>query len=398
MLLRKFKSAKLAYWVVPILVYLFIYSSAEVIAYMGNCHGWGEICWSRYDSGLYLEISKIGHTLYPCRVEDGYSLQSGAWCGNAGWAPLYPFLMYLLQALSGFEMANCGIFISHAFFIGYLFVSASVIGIKSFHFNNFISLILCGIFPGGIYFFSIFPMSLTVFFISLIFWSVHKQKLQYAIIPAFLLAISYSSAIVIFFSFGLYWIYVFITQIEKKDGRFSFSELKTQLSLKKPVGSFFYFILLPGLMGMIALFVYDYIVTGHWNAMYLVQAKYGHSVSNPFKHLVAHYQIFLGHLKTPHAWIDFHAIFFFFAFPFLLLLILRTNWTIKVLLSIFILINWYIPYSFGVNLSIYRSIAILAPIMAYLHPIKLYQKTILLFVFGVFYYFMGLLYIWSILI
>jgi hypothetical protein len=58
---------------------------------------------------------------------------------------------------------------------------------------------------------------------------------------------------------------------------------------------------------------------------------------------------------------------------------------------------WYIPFSIGINVSLYRSIALLAPVLAFIDPLKNLQKLLILIAFGIFYYFLGILFVLSIL-
>lgn len=391
------KPLNLAFWMLPILVYAAVFGFAELITVAGNCYGWWENCWSRQDSGLYLEISKIGHTLFSCGPENGYEVGSDKWCGNAGWAPFYPFLIYCLHTLTGWSSAMCGVLLSHAFFIGFLYVVAKIIDVKTFQLSNVLTLLLCGIFPGGIYYFSIFPMSLMVFLISLIFWAFTVEKYALAAIPAMLVAVCYSSAIILFFSFGIYLIYVFFRNRQQKHLRYVLSEFVLQWQQKGILRALLLFVMLPGAAGLFCLYTYDYWATGRWNAMYMVQNKYGHLLYSPLKHLGNHWQYFMAHQGQNIAWIDFHNIFFFFTIPILIYLLVKSKHKLTPLLVIFTLIMWYIPYSISIKVSLYRSIGLLAPAMAFIHPVSNKIKLAIVLVFAVFYYFMGLLYVLSLL-
>jgi len=391
------KPFNLAFWIMPVLVYATVFGFAELITLAGNCYGWWENCWSRQDSGLYLEISRIGHTLFPCGPENGYEPGSDKWCGNAGWAPFYPFLIFVLHSVTGLASPICGILWTHAFFIGFLYVVARIIQIQEFSVSNTLTLLLCGIFPGGIYFFSIFPMALMVLLLSLVFWALTTQNYKVAALPSVLVAWSYSSSIIIFFSFGVYLIYVFFKNRNQRQLRFFWSEIQGQWHEKTEFRAIMLFVLLPGSFGLLTLYTYDYVVTGSWNAMYMVQNKYGHLLYSPFKHLGNHWQNLQEHWNTPMAWVDFHNIFFFFAIPVLVYLLTKTKHKLTPLLVIFTLILWYIPFSISIKVSLYRGISLLAPVMAFLHPVSNTIKIAIMLVFGVFYYFMGVLYVLSLL-
>ncbi len=379
----------------PLLVYLTAFGCAQLIALAGNCHGWWEVCWSRCDSGLYIEISKIGHTLIPCGDYNGYAENSGKWCGNAGWAPFYPLLIYVFHFISGIPSNVCGILLSHIFFITFLYIVAYTNSFNSFKLSNILTLFLCALCPGGIYLFSLFPLSLLVLLISIIFWCIKTNKPRYAIVPAFLTALTYSSAIIIFFCFGLYFLYLFFTNRTHKKFNMLYLELRHQWNTKSASRSIFMCILIPGLFGMFTLYVYDWLVTGHWNAMYMVQNKYGHLLYSPFKNLGAHFRLFQAHLGTPEAWIDFHNIFFFFTVPVLVFILKGIKNPLTPMLIIYTLVMWYIPYSIGANVSLNRSILLLSPVLAFINPLRNIYKIMLLLVACIFYYAMGILFILS---
>lgn len=383
--------------IMPILVYLIAFGFAELIAVEGNCHGWWDVCWSRTDSGLYLEISKIGHTLYPCGPENGYESGSGKWCGNAGWAPFYPFLIYVFNAISNLPNEICGIILSHVFFVLFLYMAAAIIGIKQFNFNNWLSLFLCALCPGGFYFFSIFPLSLMVLLISVIFYAIVKQKFAVAILPSFLISLTYSASIIFLFSIGIYMTYVFFNlRVKSKIGQL-FSEFRNQWKMGQESAQIFKNILLPGIGGLLVLYLYDYLSTGNWKAMYLVQNKYGHLLYSPFKHLGGHYELMMNNFRNAEFWIHFQNVLFFFAIPVFLYFLNKTKLNKRHFIIIYTLIMWYIPYSIGINVSLYRGLSLLAPVMIFSHSFDVKGKLAILALFTILYYKLGILFILSIL-
>ncbi|MBM3400175.1 MAG: hypothetical protein FJY15_06370, partial [Bacteroidetes bacterium] len=73
---------------IPLAVWLLARMASHFMGIESQCcGGWTAECWSRWDSGLYLQIAEKGHNLIPCPD------WPGAWCGNAGWAPLYPLMI-----------------------------------------------------------------------------------------------------------------------------------------------------------------------------------------------------------------------------------------------------------------------------------------------------------------
>lgn len=396
---HKSLSSKIAFFALPLLVFLMVLAITRFIAHQGNCHEWGELCWSRQDSGLYLQIAGIGHTLFHCGPEFGYPENSEVWCGNAGWAPFYPMLMFMLSKACGLDLPTAGIVLSLCFMIGFLYIAALFIEVKSFALSNWLTLFICAICPGGIYYFAIFPMSLMIFLLAMVFYGLKSNRFILTTIGSFLLPLTYSSAIVILFAFGLYlallWFkrapFASLNVMELVQN--SFNMLREHIIFKTVLLR----VLLPGILGLLGLYIYDYWATGHWNAMFLIQEKYGHGLYSPFKHLKGHWHTFQNLLYTKEAWVSFHNVFFFFALPFLCLLIYRTKAALSALVIVFSLCIWYFPFSIGMHVSLYRGIGLLAPALIFLHPVSHLKKIILALVFGVFYYFMGVLFIYDIL-
>ncbi len=62
-----------------------------------GCTDWSVECWKRWDSFHYLTIALDGYTLVPCD-------EQGGWCGNTGWAPLYPWLIRYIAPLFGHRL------------------------------------------------------------------------------------------------------------------------------------------------------------------------------------------------------------------------------------------------------------------------------------------------------
>lgn len=392
-----FRKHTLAFWILPIVVYLAAFGFAQYIALAGNCHGWWEVCWSRQDSGLYLEISEKGHTLYHCGVENNYEEGSDKWCGNAGWAPFYPLLIYIIHQLSGLPNPVIGILLTHFFFICFLFLVAKMLNIQDFRFKNLLTLLLCGIFPGGFYFFSIFPLSLLVLLLTIIFYSMLNQTKWYTAVAAFLLPLTYSSAVILLFCFGVYTLYLFLRKPQDNIALKFNERLKQVFNLSSDVNKILRFVLLPAFFGLITLYLYDYFTTGYWNAMYMVQSKYGHLLYSPFKHLGIHFKMLREHWPQPIAWIDLQNIVGFILMPFLAAAMYKSKSKIAVLLMIYVLVMWYIPFSIGINVSLYRGITLLAPAMVFLHQKSVWLKLSCIAVFAIFYYQLGVLFILSIL-
>lgn len=119
--------------------------------------------WARWDSGLYADIAQHGYVLGRC----GVLFPTGPygpndWCGNTGWFPLYPLLVRAGIAL-GLGVGSSGRLVSLLFF-------AATLTVVWFGFLERLSrprayplLLLVAFFPGSVYYGAMFPLSLTVF-------------------------------------------------------------------------------------------------------------------------------------------------------------------------------------------------------------------------------------------
>jgi hypothetical protein len=114
--------------------------------------------WGRYDSGIYLGTAAHGFNLSQC-VGPAYPPHS--WCGTAGWAPLYPGLMWLLGHL-GFMLGTAGMVLAAVF--AYLTLQSVWVLIgPSWSFSKLCCLALAACFPGMVYYYALYPVSLLAF-------------------------------------------------------------------------------------------------------------------------------------------------------------------------------------------------------------------------------------------
>jgi len=114
--------------------------------------------WARFDSGLYLQIAAHGYTFNHCA---GSQYPPGSWCGTAGWAPLYPGLVSLLGHLR-LSLPVAGMVLSLLF--AYLTLQAVWVLIgPAWSFSPLCCLAFAACFPGMIYSYALFPVSLLTF-------------------------------------------------------------------------------------------------------------------------------------------------------------------------------------------------------------------------------------------
>ena len=61
-------------------------------------------------------------------------------------------------------------------------------------------------FPGAVYLYTIYPISLVIFLSLVLFMLLDQRRYAWAMVPAFLLPLAYSSAVAIVGVLGLWWL------------------------------------------------------------------------------------------------------------------------------------------------------------------------------------------------
>jgi hypothetical protein len=137
---------------------------AEVLLYLSSIHTqttsgfFSPSSWARNDSGLYLEIASRGLVMTQC-VGPAYPPHST--CGTVGFAPLYPLLIAALGHL-GLSLPVAGMVIAVIF--AYLTLQAMWVLIgPSWSFSALCCLAFAACFPGMVYYYALFPVSLLSF-------------------------------------------------------------------------------------------------------------------------------------------------------------------------------------------------------------------------------------------
>ncbi|MCI9045975.1 MAG: hypothetical protein HFG71_01625 [Hungatella sp.] len=162
----------------------------------------------RYDSGLYLSIAERGYVIEP-KWSDGWNAY--VYEGNCGWYYLYPMLIKVLNIVTGFDNMLLGVIISFLFTFTLIYLSLKLMDDYE---NKYMILAALVTFPGWAWLFSIFPMSMTVFFLTANIYYLHKDKYILCGLFGFLASASYSTAFLICLVDFIYMIYTYI--IERK--------------------------------------------------------------------------------------------------------------------------------------------------------------------------------------
>jgi hypothetical protein len=366
----------------PLAMFLITKAFAYWIAGEGNCwDGFGPDCWVRWDSGLYVRIAEHGHQLFHCGPEYGYPVGAPEWCGTAGWAPLYPWFMRIFHGITGIDLVHSGLILSNIFLLGYLFVCAQILAISGFHIRHWLLLALCAFCPGNIYFHSLFPLSQVSFFLALFFLFLQREKFLYAGIAAYLAVLSYSIGFFLLAVLGIYAL-LFLFRFRNK---------------------FWPYVLqtcIPATAGLLTIFIYDQLVTGHWDALFLIQQKYGHTLHSPTKLFVERWQIMAKEPLGMKTWMEVQNMFIIVYIISMSVVQFRKGFQkpFDFFHGLYLFVLWFLPYSASTNVALYRNAAILGPAHSVAKTLPTWALAILVAIFIGLSYPLGILFIQSIIV
>lgn len=122
----------------------------------------------RYDSVHYSSIANSGYELFRCADRpDLAAWGPDAWCGNAGWFPLYPWSMRVVRSVTGLTTSQAGWLVTElaglAIVVVLWWLLARLDGdavTAADRARRLAVLALAVVVPAGVYFHAIFPMSL----------------------------------------------------------------------------------------------------------------------------------------------------------------------------------------------------------------------------------------------
>lgn len=231
-----------------------------VAAYAAGVDPFNASSYARADSGHYLRIANWGYEFFSCaRLPDYDPTQ---WCGNTGWMPGYPLLIRLITTLDiGDEVAGSAC--SCVFFFGSLVILRLLLQKARPAHDNAACFLAASVFPGGIYFFSIFPISFFMFLALGTILLLATRHYWFASLLAAAGAFVYSTG---FLLSGVVGVAALCDR--------SLGPAGTRLIKAVQFG-------LVAFCGLLAVLVLHQLVVGQWNAFFLVQAKYGHGIHNP---------------------------------------------------------------------------------------------------------------------
>ena len=244
---------RLKTWSPPALTFIIIN-----ISYLLSARDWFSVgARVRWDAQQYLDIAERGYELVPCARLD---YPTEGWCGNAGWFPLYPYLLRTLT-LTGISPGLAAVLVAEAAALGALVVLWHLLGARV-SVVNLACLGLGALLPAGVYLHSGFPLSLTVLLALLAVLFVTRGRWVLAGLAGGLAATAYPTGVLV--------AVIATVHLLLADG-----PLRWRIARAALVAAL-------GVAGTLAVFTLLAVTTGRFDAYLLVQAKYGNVGHNPF--------------------------------------------------------------------------------------------------------------------
>jgi hypothetical protein len=295
--------------------------------------------WSRWDSGLYLDIARHGYTLFRCAPPNGSD-----WCGNAGWFPAYPWLLRVLTT-TGLPLAPTALGLS------WFFSAATLVLLRLTFLRDRLSLgvwaclAYAAFAPGQVFFYAVSPISMLTCFLVIHLWTLSRGRWVAAGVAGAVAALAHPVGVMVVPAAAI-WL-LSTTRGEPIRERWRRVALVSGLSLVGPV----------------AMIADQALEVGHANAYLLVQAKYGHGIHDPLGPVVnALHSVTRMSPFTLAAAPAVQALLVAFLLACVLVEVIlrrrtatRTDW----LLAVWAAVTWLLPHT-EANVSLSRSEAALA--------------------------------------
>ncbi len=355
----KFGSLKLTLLVFAVVqgIYLLLPQIAD-LAY------WDPLTWKHFDSTHYISIAQEGYNFLPCSEITDFPKDSKDFCGNSGWFPGYPILIYVLSSLIGNPIFSAWLIALMCFFLS-LYQVARLMKLEQITLNNAVNLLMAAFFFGSVYYMAVFPVSAVVFFC---LWSFRLQLSKaYALtaLPVFLCSVFYPTGFLLACVLALHQVVM-----NWKTGRW-----KSLATASIPV--------LSGLLAVLGVFYYFHISVGNWQAFILVQAKYGHGLHFPIRRMYEMYAFLSGGLVLKNTDV-LQSTLVLIGYAWLMIRFFKRKQyqnPLYLLIIVFISAYFWFPWTVGGNLSRYRAEALLMPSVMLLFDLQLKPKLVLLSMF-----------------
>jgi hypothetical protein len=294
--------------------------------------------WSRWDSAHYLAIATRGYDLFRCPPAWGWP---DGWCGNAGWMPGYPALIWMLARL-GTTPAGAGVLVSSAAHAATLVLLWNGFLAGRSRGEAVRAIFLAAFFPGQVYQHAVFPVALcTLLLTAGTKLAAVGRPLRAAVLGA-LAALTYATG---FLFAGVVSIEAAVAPGPGPWRRAGQVLASTTIALS----------------GLGAVLWLHQAWLGAWDAFFRVQAKYGHGLHSPLATLAGR----ASQLASPLAQAipALQTLLVAALVPVLLCAIWRARDRTReeVALAVYALVYWSVPLVIGGGISLYRAESLLVP-------------------------------------
>jgi MFS family permease len=290
--------------------------------------------WARWDSTFYLQIASSGYLpVESCRPETHYP--ATAWCGNAGWFPGYAWLAGAVAQPFGASPATAAVWISALAQLACLVVLWILLNDA----RQWPALAVAAFFPGNVYMAAIFPVSVTVLGLLGCIGLCWSQKFKRAALAAAAASACYPTGVLLA----------------------PVAALWALLHRRWRAG----WVVLGALGGVVAVLLVMRSQTGVWDAFARVQAKYSFS-GNPLDTLGARLKPLVNpRYRDEKGFVTgLQTLLCGVLVVWLAVRELRQRWTERSSLVVLCVgAFWIAPLALGGRLSLYRSEALLLPVV-----------------------------------
>jgi hypothetical protein len=245
----------------PLLAYLLGHLLCGIAAYRHGFDWFSTGARIRWDGGIYLDIAHTGYYAAPCAQINPKVPEPGAFCGNAGWFPLFPFLALALSTATGLPLAVAGVLVAEVCALGMLILLWHLLGRMATP-AALACLAIAAALPSGVYFHATYPMSLSVLLVLATFALLVRGRWVLAGLTGAAAATAYPLVVLL----GPAAAAVLLIP----PGRWSWRRLARAAYVgAMPVA------------GLLTVFAVLRVATGRFDAYLRVQARYGYGWHNP---------------------------------------------------------------------------------------------------------------------
>jgi hypothetical protein len=219
----------------------------------------------KWDALRYLDIAARGYELHKCQpgAIDFPEPPPDAWCGNAGWFPLYPLVMRALHFV-GFPYAVAGFVITQiALCAAFVLLWRLLDGVPTEAAVQ--CLVLAAVIPGSLYAHLVFPLSVALLAVAGSVVALRTRSWVWAGVCALVAAMAYPSAVLL----------TVVLPLAILLGRRTEGQRRPVLPALA--------VAVCGIAGLVGVGLLFRLETGRWDAYFLIQRNYGHGLHDPLR-------------------------------------------------------------------------------------------------------------------